>query len=527
MSVTTLPAAARAAASPVIKPAGRELELKFLVTDPAFKATQQWPALPQPGARRAARLRSRYFDTAEGHLHRAKMSLRMRAQRRGYLLTLKYQGAIAGGIFDRGEVEVFSPDEVPDPALLGPEFAAAIAAAAQGGELVLAYETDIRRITHRMVTDSSDIELAFDAGFIIAADKKLPVREIELELKSGDPADLYRLGISLAETFPVRLGTQSKAERGYHLLTGAAPEAVRAGPPLAGAPSVDEAIGTLITSCLGQFTANWPVFEAGDAEDAIHQMRVALRRLRALLGLFDRGFPCGEFSALREESRRIASAMGDARNLDVFLALLHAGPLAAFPAEPGLAEILEECRSRRASAYQSVAHLLAAPETTRFVLALMAFVARHGWRNALSPEALTRLTAPAQDFAGRHIARLHQKILKRGRKKLDLTPHERHRLRIDLKKLRYAADAFGALLPAPKRVRAYTKAAAKLQDGLGNFNDLIVATELVSQLSTAETRAAGIIVGWCARGAAGGDSALLESWKRFRKQDLPVNAVAA
>lgn len=518
MSLTTQ-TAALARFRPHIKPAGRELELKFLVSDTAFKATQQWPALPQTGARRAVRLRSRYFDTAQGDLHRAGLSLRLRAQRRGQLMTLKFDGAFPGGLFERGEAEIITHADTPDPFLLGPECAALIAKAAAEKPLVLAYETDIRRITHRMVTPTSDIELAFDSGFIIAGAAKRPVREIELELKSGDPADLYRLGIALAETFPVQLGIQAKSDRGYLLLTGAAPSAVRAKPPLSGAPSTDQAIGAVIGDCLGQFTANWPAFFEGDAETAVHQMRVAMRRLRAMLGIFSRSFPCPEFDQFRGQAKAIAAAMGDARNYDVFLRLLADGPHCAFQEEPGFGPIIAECQARRDAAHAAVRTLLASPETTRFILSLQAFVSRHGWRNALPPEALTRLTAPARDFAAIHINRLHQKMVRRGGKSLDLAPHQRHNLRIDLKKLRYAADCFGNLFDGAKKIRSYTRAAATLQDLLGNFNDLMTATQLVGQLGGAQSRAAGIIIGWCGRGAVADDSALLDAWKVFRKSE--------
>jgi inorganic triphosphatase YgiF len=515
-------------ALPRVKPAGRELELKFLVGEPAFKATQNWPVLPAGHPRRATRLRSFYYDTAEGHLHRHKMAFRMRAQRRGYVMTLKYAGGFPGGLFERGEVEVFSAAETPDPALLGAEFSGAIAAASDGRALVLAYETDIRRITHRIVTESSDIEIAFDAGLIIAGDSQVALREIELELKSGNPDDLYRLGIQLAQNFPVRLGTQQKSDRGFLLLTHTKPPVVRAKPALNGdaadgGPSVDEAIALLINDCLAQFTANWPAFDDGDAVNAVHQMRVALRRLRALLGMFQRGISCLEFSGFREDAKRIASAMGEARNFDVFLSTLRRGPLKAFPDDAGLIDMIAECESRRQAGYGQVRDLLASAETTKFVLSLQAFTARHGWRNALAPDALAHLTAPARVFAAAQIARLHNKILKRGKKHLALNPHDRHELRIDLKKLRYAVDSFGTLFDGVKQVRAYAKAASALQDSLGAFNDLIVANELINSLDAAQTRAAGIAMGWCARAAVSGDEMLLEDWKRFRKSTPPVD----
>lgn len=528
LDTPTVPAAPPAKpVLPLIKSGGREIELKFLVTAPGFKASQSWALLGQPArlGRRAPsqRLRSVYFDTENADLRRHQLVLRMRAQRRGYMMACKWNGAFPGGLFERGEIEIATSVAEPDPALLGVELAAFISSCTQGQALLPVYATDIRRMTHRLRTGTSEIELAFDAGFILAGDQKLPVREIEMELKSGDPADLYRLGIELAETYPVRLGCQSKSERGALLSTGTPPAPVRASPALAGAPTVDEAIATLINDCISQFAGNFPAFESGDSVTAVHQMRVAMRRLRAMLGLFHRAFPCPEFLAFRQMAKDAASAMGEARNWDVFLLLLRAGPLAAFPQEAGFGAVISQSERQRAAGYEAVRARLAAPETTRLVLSMQAFVARRGWRNVMADGALPRLTAPAGDFAGENLNRLHNRLLKRGKHFAAMPPHERHELRIDLKKLRYAADCFGGLFDSPKPVRNYTKMAAKLQDQLGLYNDLIVTQQLVARLDTDDlptTRAVGIILGWCARGARTDDESLRETWQDFRKTKL-------
>jgi len=518
LSVTTLPR--ETSAAPVVKPAGRELELKFLVSEPAFRASQNWPMLAQAAPRRAMRLRSFYYDTPSGALHRHNMALRMRAQRRGFLLTLKYEGGFPGGPFERGEVEVFSQNAVPEPGLLGEEFAAAVASAAGGEKLVLAYETDIRRITHRLSTPTGEIELAFDSGHILADGAKMPVREIELELKSGEPAELFRVGIELARNFPVRLGTLAKSERGFLLRTGTPPAVVRASPALAGSPSVDEAISALLGACVKQFLANFAAFEEGDSQYAIHQMRVALRRLRALLGLFGKAFPCPELSAFRHEAKMLAGAMNGARDIDVFLDLLRDGPCRVFADVAGFAGMMGECAARRRAEYDKIKILLAAPETTAFVLSLQSALARRVWRNGLDAAALARLVAPARDLAGQQISRMHQKILKRGGKHLRLSAHDRHELRIGVKKLRYTTESFSGLFEARKQVRGYLRSAAGLQDALGGFNDLVMAQRIVDTLPDPDGRAAGIVLGWCARGAVL-DAALLESWRDFRRANNP------
>ena len=89
-----------------LRDAGREVELKFLLTDADFMAARQWAGLGESRVSppRAKRLKSVYFDTAEDDLARHGMVLRMRGQGRRYVMTCKWQDG--GGVFDRGEVEV-------------------------------------------------------------------------------------------------------------------------------------------------------------------------------------------------------------------------------------------------------------------------------------------------------------------------------------------------------------------------------------------------------------------------------------
>lgn len=395
-----------------------EIELKFLVSKPVFRTIQDAALLGGSGARRPSqRLHSIYFDTEQGDLRRHRMILRMRRMRGNHLLTVKWDGERHHGIFERGEIEIATASPIPDLALLGVDAQARVIAVTDGRPLQPCYATDIRREVRRIVAGSSEIEAAFDSGFIIFGPSKTPVCEIELELKSGDPADLYQFGLSLIHDFPVRLGVMSKAERGPLLSQGTHQAAVRARVPQLQGLTVDQAIAAVIGSCISQFVANWPAFEGHDKAEAVHQMRVAMRRLRSALALFNRHFPCGEFRDLRAEAKRIASAMGDARNCDVFETLLHGGPLAAFPSEAGLADVMAAAAKRQAAGHAAVAHLLAHSETSRFVVSAEALVARRSWRNALSGRELPRLTEPARAFAAGCLARLHRRLCQRGDRK--------------------------------------------------------------------------------------------------------------
>jgi inorganic triphosphatase YgiF len=510
---------------PPVSAAGREVELKFTLTAPVFNETQQWERLDAPARRaRARRLVAVYFDTAAGDLARHKASLRVRTVNRRHMITFKWNGSFAGGWFERGEVEAACPTTELDIDLLPPEITQAITRLAAGRRLEPVYSSDIKRVIRMVHEDAAVIEVAFDSGVISAGEKTCVVREVEMELKSGDPAALYRLGLDFVAAFPARLESRSKAERGAALASGKAPEAVRAAAGLQGEPVLDSAIGQLINACLGQFIANWPAFESGDAVKAVHQMRVAMRRLRSVLGLFQRALPTAGFSVFRAQARDIANAMGEARNWDVFAALIRRGPAPVFADEPGFETLLEQVEQFRAAGHEAVRALLAAPETARFVLGLQGFAAAHGWRNALEGEALPDLSVPASAFASASLTRLHRKLLRDGKHIEHLAAAERHELRKNLKKLRYAVDFFGGLFETRKQLTPYARSLAKLQDRLGIFNDLAVARELALRIAAgddgAACRAVGIVMGWCARGAVEDDAQLRKDWKKIKKMKL-------
>jgi inorganic triphosphatase YgiF len=507
-----------------IQSSASEIELKLLVSEDEFKAIQH-SDLPGfvAGDVRAQHLHSIYFDTDTGDLQRHRIILRIRRGRGGHVLTVKWAGKPGAGTFERGEIEVKTHALVPDPLLLGQEVADEIARVTEGRPLQTYFATDIKRAVRAVHVGASEIEAAFDTGFIVCGEQRMPVREIELELKHGDPADLYTFGLSLSQHYGVRLCNLSKAARGVLLSSGTHSTSVRAASLALADSTVDQAIGTIIGACIGQFVNNWPALDGPDRVECVHQMRVAMRRLRTALALFHRRFPCAEFKRLRSEAKRIASTMGEARNWDVLLTMVSEGPSTVFPSEAGFGGLIAAADVRRQKGYDRVAELLSHVDTTRFVLSAEVFLARRGWRNALSGDTLPRLTEPAIGFAAGCLERLHRQVCKHGKKLIDLPPEERHEVRIALKNLRYAAEFFGSLFDQQSAIRSYTHAAARLQDALGHSNDLAMVHELMAQLDTDgedAARAVGIIIGWYGRGAPMSDSVLNETWKSFRKAKL-------
>lgn len=461
-------------------------------------------ALP---AGRAIKLQDQFFDTPGFSLLRQGIVLKLRKLKRGALFSLQHEGT---------EIEIPVPEMQPDLAALGPDWQAAIAAIIQDERLVTRATTAIKQT----IRHNGQALLSLESGHIITEGQKLPVCELSI---SAPETALPEAILAIAGQCSLRIQPETLAPRALRLAGGPAPCAQKAAPGLSGAPCLDDAIHSVISACLAQFRANLPVFFEGDEISAVHQMRVAMRRLRSALGLFNRALPTPGFLALREEAKRIANTMGDARNWDVFTDMLKAGPNAAFPDEIGFAALEAQCAAHRQAGYVQVKTLLEDPATTRFLLEAELFIAKRGWRGGLPAEILPRLAEPAHIFGTECLERLYRKLRKHGRHLAALPAHDRHLVRIELKKLRYAAEFFGGLYESRGKVKAFNRAAAGLQEELGKLNDMATAESLAVKLQGGlpdAQRALGIVLGWTAHAALGEPRALNAAWEEFKSAKL-------
>ena len=498
--------------------AGAERELKFVADRKVLKAALAAPLLGGEAASLKRNLRTVYFDTADGALARAKVALRARRADGGWILGVKRAATADRGAFEREETEVVAPNGDPDLGLLGASMARELTELTGGEPLAEKFGSDIRRASRTIEANGAAIEIAFDQGFLFAGEKRAPAAEIELELKSGDPAALFDLGLALVEAFPVRLEIRSKAERAHALIAAAPPEPVRADEPaLAHGTTLDEAIAVVLRNGLAHFLANLPALASGDKVEAVHQMRVAMRRLRSALNLFGRAVPSAEFEALGAESKRFAAVLGEARDWDVFVERLRDGALARFAGEPGFDALRAAAETRSAEGHDAVARLAGDKAVARFALRVERLAAARGWRNGAADEALAALDGRAEAFASEALERLDRRVRKRGRRFRSLTPEARHALRIAMKHMRYATEFFGVLFPSKSAADRYVRKAAALQDLLGELNDAAIAVRLVKTLRLPKdpsgAYAAGVATGWCARESAGDPEARRKAWR--------------
>ena len=266
----------------------REIELKLEV--PAHSLARLARCSLLKGAATAshkpATLVSVYFDTDKLKLRNKGLSLRVRRIGRRYVQTIKQETGESAALFARNEWEHDIGGRQPDLDAAQDTALAPLLSKKLRRGLKPVFETRVRRTVHPIHSDGSEIEISIDRGKVEAGGQSSPLCEVELELKRGEAAELFRLAHALAEQVPVQLAVTSKAERGYALVTAEKPEPIKAAPvALTPDSSRQAAFQAIARACLHQFIGNLPAMQGGDPE-GLHQMRVALRRLRAAISLF-------------------------------------------------------------------------------------------------------------------------------------------------------------------------------------------------------------------------------------------------
>ncbi len=346
------------------------------------------------------------------------------------------------------------------------------------------FKTVIQRTERPVRFEESDIAVTLDAGRIESEQGDASLCEVELELKQGDPSALFALAKVLGESVPLRLGALSKGERGEALLDGTLRRPRKAETPVF-EPGITagEAFARIVQGCLRQYGINEAVFLHTRDLEALHQMRVALRRLRSAFSLF-KPMLAGDAQAetLRADLKSAIEPFGTARNLDVFLAETLTAEIERRPDEAGLTALKDRLSADRERAYAAVLDVVNGGAWRNLLLDLVAWTEIGAWRRAAT---LPHRDRPAEDFAAETLEKLRRQLKKRGRHLDTLSPEERHRVRIVGKKLRYGAEFFAPLFPekkAVKRRKAFTEALSDLQDHLGALNDLATAHEIAAGL---------------------------------------------
>ncbi len=456
----------------------REIELKLELGPKGVSALKNGALSSRVplGEARQAELVSVYYDTPKQKLRRNDLTLRIRRIGDQYLQTIKHE---AGAHEQFGRDEWERPVSGPCPKLgrargKGPK---PLRKKNLPRKLKPVFETSVQRTTYDFAVGPTHIELALDEGAIVAGDRHETVAELELELKSGAIADLFRLARLIGSVVPVQLGARSKAQRGYALAAGEAAESVKSLPmAITRKQDCAAAFQTIGRTCIDQLNLNRPLVLQGHP-DALHQARVALRRLRSAISLFSRMLDDPQTDRIKADLKWLGSAFGRARELDVLRK-----KLASERPEAG-GNLLRVVEDERDAAFAAAKDVIEEPRFRRIAIATLAWIEAGDW---LHSEEKKRRAARKQGItmhATRELKRRNKKILKAGRNLTRMEPEARHRLRIRIKKLRYASEFFsGELSKSAKERKNFASRLEALQDCLGALNDIEANRRLMAQV---------------------------------------------
>jgi triphosphatase len=450
-----------------------ETELKFRV------APRKLPSLTKvrlAGAHRGDRseqnLVSTYFDTTKHKLKRNGVSLRVRQADDSYVQTIK---AGMSGILARGEWETRLDRATPDLAKAEQTPLEKLLTKKLHRKLKPVFRTSVRRMAQPIRTRRSEIELAVDRGSITSGRRSTPIAEFELELKGGNPADLFRLARNLERKTGAELELRSKSEKGYQLAGGGRESASYAEPiRLDRKMSANRAFTVIAASTFRHFATNADAVRNLDAE-AIHQMRVGLRRTRAAISIFDDVLPRAGIAKIKRELRWLTRELAPAREIDVFLKERVPPITKEEPPKRGARAIEEKLAARRAKAFKRASQAIGSRRFRSLLIDMLEWIE-------------TRKTPSNEDnsigpYAAELLDRRIKKARRQGKRLTELSPKQRHKLRIKIKKIHYAVDFFECLYAASdnKEIAQLSNRLKTVQSALGALNDFMTHRKIAME----------------------------------------------
>jgi CYTH domain-containing protein len=248
----------------------KEIELKFEVTPRDLRKLRAARVLRRKPLKEE-NLVSVYFDTPKHTLARNEVTLRVRHNGAKRLQTIK-SGGLASS-FRRGEWEHEIKRDVPNLRKARDTALEPLLTKKLKRRLKPVFETHIHRTSVPVRKNGTRIEVALDEGQVRAGRRSAPISELELELKRGEPGDIFKLAQEMGKLAPATLSLKSKSERGYDLIENKPAKAVGAEKiRVRRGMSTTDAFRTIGRSILRHIAGNETAVRRSDSE-GVHQMR--------------------------------------------------------------------------------------------------------------------------------------------------------------------------------------------------------------------------------------------------------------
>lgn len=230
----------------------------------------------------------------------------------------------------------------------------------------------------------------------------------------------------------------------------------------------DTAFRVIARRYLGDLIANHEAACRGDPT-ALHQMRIALTRLRTAITFFSPMVADIERTGIRDDLKWLNGHLGAVRDLDVAIERLKA----LNKKQPRAIAYYRSWNAKRADRHRLMARALRSTRFRRLVKNTSDWIGSGAWSTTKTKQATKQRATPIAEFSAGKLAQWQQKLLKKSGKLMKMDTEKRHRLRLLNKKLSYSIEAFEDLFSDKRfsRQKAGLKHLRKAQRSLGQLND--------------------------------------------------------
>ncbi|HBK05653.1 MAG TPA: hypothetical protein DDZ81_07280 [Acetobacteraceae bacterium] len=393
-----------------------------------------------------------------------------------------------------------SPDHATLPAPLAP---------------LAAFEGRRTSSVHRF--GDTSVTLTLKKGILRTVAAERPVGRILLD---GDEAAVRSAALLIADAIPVAVPLSSLAADGIALATGRPAAPRHRGAPVLpdGMAGVPDALAHIIGHLTDVILANAAhANEPGKTGvEAVHQMRVAVRRARSALSVFRPAVETSALATITTGLRALGHQLGPSRDWDVFVDETVPAIREALPGDKRLERLASAAGRRRKEHRTALTGYLGSNAFRTLAIELAWFAAAASWH-------VTSDTEPASlpAFSAAVLRNRWKKLVAQGKRMDELDIPGLHGVRLRAKRARYAAEMFITLYPE-KASHRFIRRLSLLQQSLGVLNDGSVATHLLEELGGPSGRhayATGVIVGFLAARTGKMRPRIVQAFEKFRRQD--------
>lgn len=474
-----------------------QIALKLAVAESRHTALQRHSLLQAASHQEQQHLVSIYYDTDSLRLWGAGVVLRLRRTGDSWSQTVKVRSSAQGGLTHGPEwhspyLNCFDFSGVDDADLRN-----WLQSKKTEPKLKPVFETNFQRTLWRIEPHHGCRILAkLDHGWVTSSGRREIISELELQLLGGTLDDLYGFAIALAQHESLPLLPIAKAERGFRLFLDLPREVVKAGPmPIDPHDTPLAAFRSIALASLTQLQLNREGATHTDDPEYVHQMRVAMRRLRAAMRMFGPVLPPDFAQRVMPLLRELMDQLGRARDLDVLIAEIVEPVAQALPLEPRLTDLANEITDRLYRTRENMRAFVQRPAHGQRQLMLTQWLDSAEF---VTPPGPADETGSLLEFAKRRLRRLLRNVKKLAGTATIEDPASLHALRIGIKRLRYGIEFFGHMIPDRKGEKIVARL-ARLQDELGQLNDLASAGALLMDCAGNDPQlreAVTLIGGW-------------------------------